>query len=61
MDRRAFLAGSTLASFEGISLNSAAVTQVFADVNQATNNRNAQRPEAPVANPDLRIEIKCLP
>jgi mannose-6-phosphate isomerase-like protein (cupin superfamily) len=44
MDRRAFLAGSALASFEGISLNSAAVTQVFADVNQATNNGNAQRP-----------------
>jgi mannose-6-phosphate isomerase-like protein (cupin superfamily) len=44
MDRRAFLARSALASFEGFSLNSAAVSQVFADVNQATNKGNARRP-----------------
>jgi mannose-6-phosphate isomerase-like protein (cupin superfamily) len=44
MDRRVFLAGSALASFEGFSLNSAAVSQVFADVNQATNKGNARRP-----------------
>lgn len=36
MDRRAFLAGSALTSFEGFSLSSATVSQVFADVNQAT-------------------------
>jgi mannose-6-phosphate isomerase-like protein (cupin superfamily) len=44
MDRRAFLSASALASFEGISLNSAAVSQVFADVNQATTNGNARQP-----------------
>jgi mannose-6-phosphate isomerase-like protein (cupin superfamily) len=44
MDRRAFLAAGALASFEGLLLNSAAVSQVFADVNQATNKRNARRP-----------------
>ena len=44
MYRRTFLAGSALASFEGFSLNSAAVSQVFADVNQATNKGNARRP-----------------
>ncbi len=44
MDRRAFLAGSALTSFAGFSLNSAAVTQVFAGVNQATNKGNARRP-----------------
>jgi mannose-6-phosphate isomerase-like protein (cupin superfamily) len=44
MDRRAFLAASVLASFEGFSLNSAAVSQVFADVNQATNKGNTRRP-----------------
>ncbi len=44
MERRAFLAASALASFEGFSLNSAAVSQVFADVNQATNKGNARRP-----------------
>ena len=44
MDRRAFLAASALASFEGFSLNSAAVSQVFADVNQATTNGNARQP-----------------
>ena len=44
MDRRAFLAASALASFEGFSLNSAAVSQVFADVNQATNKGNVRRP-----------------
>jgi mannose-6-phosphate isomerase-like protein (cupin superfamily) len=44
MDRRAFLAGSALASFKGISLNPAAVTQVLADVNQATSEGNARRP-----------------
>ena len=31
MDRRAFLAASALASFEGFSPNSAAISQVFAD------------------------------
>ena len=30
MDRRAFLAASAFASFEGFSLNSATVSQVFA-------------------------------
>jgi mannose-6-phosphate isomerase-like protein (cupin superfamily) len=44
MDRRAFLAASALASFEGFSLNSAAVSQVFADVNQATNKGSVRRP-----------------
>ena len=44
MDRRAFLAASALASFEKFSLNSAAVSQVFAGVNQATNKGNARRP-----------------
>jgi mannose-6-phosphate isomerase-like protein (cupin superfamily) len=44
MDRRAFLAASVLASFEGFSLNSAAVSQVFADVNQATTKGNTRRP-----------------
>ena len=44
MDRRAFLAASALASFEGFSLNSSAVSQVFADVNQATTNGNARQP-----------------
>ena len=44
MDRRAFLAASAVASFEGFSLRSAAVSQVFADVNQATNKGNTRRP-----------------
>ena len=43
MDRRAFLAASALASFEGFSLSSATVSQVFADVNQATTNGNARQ------------------
>jgi mannose-6-phosphate isomerase-like protein (cupin superfamily) len=44
MDRRAFLAASALASLEGFSLKSAAVSQVFADVNQATNKGGVRRP-----------------
>ena len=44
MDRRTFLAASALASFEGFSLSSATVSQVFADVNQATTDGNARRP-----------------
>jgi mannose-6-phosphate isomerase-like protein (cupin superfamily) len=44
MDRRAFLAASAFASFEGFSLSSATVLQVFADVNQATTNGNARQP-----------------
>jgi mannose-6-phosphate isomerase-like protein (cupin superfamily) len=44
MDRRAFLAGSALTSFEGFSLNSATVSQVFADGKQATSKGNARRP-----------------
>ncbi len=44
MDRRAFLAASALASFEGFSPDLAAVSQVFADMNQATNKGNARRP-----------------
>jgi mannose-6-phosphate isomerase-like protein (cupin superfamily) len=44
MDRRAFLAASALASFEGFSLSSATVSQVFANVNQATTNGNARQP-----------------
>jgi mannose-6-phosphate isomerase-like protein (cupin superfamily) len=43
MDRRAFLAASALASFKGFSLGSATVSQVFADVNQATTNGNARQ------------------
>ena len=43
MDGRSFLAASALASFEGFSLSSATVSQVF-DVNQATNNGNARQP-----------------
>lgn len=44
MDRRAFLAASAFASFEGFSQNSATVSQVFAGVNQATTNGNARQP-----------------
>jgi mannose-6-phosphate isomerase-like protein (cupin superfamily) len=44
MDRRAFLAAGAFASFEGFSLSSAAVSQVFADVNQATTNGSARQP-----------------
>ena len=44
MDRKAFLAASALASFEGFSLNSAVVSQVFADMNQATNKGDARQP-----------------
>ncbi len=44
MDRRAFLAASAFASFEGFSLSSATVSQVFANVNQATTNGNARQP-----------------
>lgn len=44
MDRRAFLAASALASFEGFSLSSATVSLVFADVNQTTTNGNARQP-----------------
>jgi mannose-6-phosphate isomerase-like protein (cupin superfamily) len=44
MDRRTFLAASALASFEGFSQDSVAVSQVFADVNQATTNGNARQP-----------------
>ncbi|MGB2591857.1 MAG: cupin domain-containing protein [Candidatus Acidiferrum sp.] len=44
MDRRTFLAASALASLDGFSLSSATVSQLFADVNQATTNGNARRP-----------------
>ena len=44
MDRRAFLAASAVASFEGFSLSSTTVSQVFADVNQSTTNGNARQP-----------------
>jgi hypothetical protein len=43
MDRRAFLAVSALASFEEFSLRSVAVSQVFADANQATTNGNVRQ------------------
>lgn len=44
MDRRAFLAASAPASFEGFLPNSAAISQVFADGKQATSKGNARRP-----------------
>lgn len=43
MDRRAFLAASALASFKGFSVRSVAVSQVFADTNQATTNGNVRQ------------------
>ena len=44
MDRRAFLAASALASFEGFSQNSAAVSQIFADVSQAGTTSDVRQP-----------------
>ncbi len=44
MDRRAFLATSALASFDGFSLGSATVSQTFAGVNQATTNGSVRHP-----------------
>jgi mannose-6-phosphate isomerase-like protein (cupin superfamily) len=44
MDRRAFLVAGALASLEGLSLNAASVSQVFADVSQAASKGNARQP-----------------
>jgi mannose-6-phosphate isomerase-like protein (cupin superfamily) len=44
MDRRVFLVAGGLASLEGFSLSSAAPSQAFTDVKQATNNGNVRQP-----------------